>query len=86
MRTLRESLGTGLVLGVLLALAPTAGATVLINQTDSPGTAAPFSMDDDNGDSLDTQAATTSLCHRERVGRSHPYSFSVKRTACSRRV
>jgi hypothetical protein len=57
MRTLRESLGTGLVFGALLALAPTAGATVLINQTDFPGTAAPFSMDDDSGDSLDTQAA-----------------------------
>jgi hypothetical protein len=42
----------------LLAFCPaTAGATVLLNQTDFPGAAAPFSMDDDTGDALDTQAA-----------------------------
>jgi hypothetical protein len=55
--TLLRILWLGSALALLAFWPVTAGATVLVNQTDFPGTAAPLSMDDDNGDSLDTQAA-----------------------------
>lgn len=54
---MRRILWLSSILALLAFWPDTAGATVLVNQTDSPGTAAPLSMDDDNGDSLDTQAA-----------------------------